>query len=103
MAWESRGGVGRYYTRSVRVGGRVERQYIGSGPVAEFVASEDERRRREREARRAAWRAERDAWDAIEAEAAASCRALGTLIGANLVLQGFHQHNRGKWRRRRDR
>jgi hypothetical protein len=103
MAWESRGGVGRYYTRSVRVGGRVERQYIGTGPVAEFLAAEDERRRREQEAQRAAWREEREAWDAAETAASASHATLTDLIKASLLARGFHQHNRGKWRRRRGR
>ena len=101
MAWENRKGVGRYYTRSERVGGRVVRHYIGTGPVAEFAAREDEQRRREREARSAAQRAEREAWEDVEERASDAYRKLGTLIQADLVARGFHQHRRGEWRRRR--
>ena len=101
MAWENRKGVGRYYTRSERVGGRVVRRYIGPGPAAELAAGEDEYRRRRREARRAAQRADQEAWDAVEQEASAAYETLGTLIRAGLLVRGFHQHKRGEWRRRR--
>ncbi len=101
MAWENRRGVGRYFTRSERVGGRVVRHYIGTGPIAELAAREDARRRREREAKRAALRAERESWDAVEDAASVAYATLGTLIRAGLLARGFHQHNRGEWRRRR--
>ncbi len=52
MGWESRGGGGRYYTRSRRVAGRVEREYLGTGPGAELVAIQDELARRDRKADR---------------------------------------------------
>ncbi|MAF08829.1 hypothetical protein CMK11_00105 [Candidatus Poribacteria bacterium] len=101
MAWEKRKGVGRYYTRSERVGGRVVRRYIGTGPLAELIAREDEARQREREAQRAAWSAEREAWDAIERRALDDSRKLDGVIRAHVVAEGFHQHKRGEWRRRR--
>lgn len=101
MAWESRNGVGRYYTQSIRVGGRVERRYVGTGPLAEIIAAEDQRRHQEREAQRAAWKAEHDACEAVERRALDDVRKLDALIRAHLVVQGFHQHKRGEWRRRR--
>jgi hypothetical protein len=49
MSWETRGVYGPYYTRSRRVDGRVVREYVGRGPLAEIIAQADEA---EREAHR---------------------------------------------------
>jgi hypothetical protein len=101
VAWESRNGVGRYYTQSARVAGRVVRRYIGTGPHAELVAREDERRRVERRTQQDSWRAEREAWAAAEERVSDHCQGLDTLIMAHLAVQGFHRHKRGEWRKRR--
>ena len=42
MSWESRNGRGRYYTRTVRRGGRVLRRYIGGGKLGEMIALRDQ-------------------------------------------------------------
>jgi hypothetical protein len=49
MGWE-RG----YYYRSRKVGGRVVREHVGRGPVAELAAQLDDIRREERKAAAAA-------------------------------------------------
>src|SRR5262245_11971028 len=99
MAWETKGRT-RYYTRSRRVGRRVVREYWGMGPEAHLAAALDDRRRREREATRAARRRQRSRWEA-------AARPLNELAGlaelfvrAALFAAGFHRHQRS-WRRRR--
>jgi hypothetical protein len=41
MSWESRRGRGGYYTRSRRHNGKIIREYVGSGPLAEFAYQSD--------------------------------------------------------------
>ena len=101
MAWETRNGRGSYYTRSRRVGGRVVREYIGMGPLAEMIAAEDAERHSVRQASRAA----RESCKA-ELERAAglvdrSWRRASSLVEAVLVSNGYHRHHRGEWRKRR--
>jgi hypothetical protein len=62
MAWE-RG----YYYRVRKDGGKVVRDYYGKGEVAELAAQMDAINRAERDADRAAWRAERDEMEALDA------------------------------------
>jgi hypothetical protein len=98
MAWETRGGGGVYYTRSLWRGGRVVRQYLGNGPDAERAAAEDEARRSARRAALDARRAEAARLDEADAPLAALLGASDLLARAALVGGGFHQH-RGEWRR----
>ena len=68
MAWESRKGQGAYYTRSRRSGGRVVREYTGTGKLAQAVALKDELERQERKAVTDAQREERAQLDALDAK-----------------------------------
>jgi hypothetical protein len=45
VGWETRARGVRYYTRSRRINGRVVREYIGTGPVAEAIAALEARDR----------------------------------------------------------
>ena len=103
MAWESRKGQGAYYTRSRRIGGRVVREYIGTGSFAEGIALLDELERRDRQAQADARREERAELDALDAKVVELDDFADLLAHAVLVGAGYHQHNRGQWRKRRDR
>ena len=103
MAWERRKECGPYYCRSVRVGGRVTREYVGKGVLGELAATLDAQARARRAAAAGALRAERQ-------RGAAPAHALGALIAAcrlvaeaALRAEGYHQHDRGSWRRRHER
>lgn len=100
MAWETRGGQSRYYTRSRREAGRVVREYVGGGPVGELAAALDRRDRDERDAR---WRADREARQdlaALDAPLRGLHEDVDVLLRGALLVAGFHRH-RGDWRRRR--
>jgi hypothetical protein len=53
MGWDR----GKYYSRSKKVNGRVEREYVGKGELAELLAQIDaaERDRREAERETQSW------------------------------------------------
>ncbi len=101
MAWETRANGGRYYTRSRREGGRLVREYIGCGVKGELAAAADVSRRGEREAERAAIRAERERERAAEAELVALHWTVDQLTRGALLAAGFERHKR-QWRKRRD-
>jgi hypothetical protein len=60
MGWETRGRGSSYYTRSKWKGGRVVRRYVGTGPLAELVALDDELKRLQKEEEAAYRREERE-------------------------------------------
>ncbi len=102
MAWEQRERGGLYYTRSRKVDGRVVREYVGTGPLAELASEADARERRRREEEAEAWREERERMEALEAPIEELCEAAEVLAHAALVAAGFRRHNRGEWRKRRE-
>jgi len=103
VSWERRNGGGWYYTRSRREGNRVVREYVGTGPLADLAAFQDEagRLRREEEAR--AWRKEREDLEDLDATAGELFELAEILTRAALLVAGYRQHNRGEWRKPRGR
>lgn len=101
MSWEARNGEGAYYTRSKRSGGRIVREYVGSGDFARVVAEMDDLERQQRKAEGVAQREERARLNAIDAQVARLDRLADLVARAVLVDAGYHQHNRGEWRKRR--
>ena len=100
MAWDQRPCGRRYYTRSVREGGRVRKEYVGGGPVAELVAQMDALERQEREQERRERREERARHAALEAPLTQLCEATDLLAQVALVAADYHRH-KGQWRKRR--
>lgn len=99
--WERRERGALYYTRSRKVDGRVLREYVGTGPLAEIAAQMDEEERQRREDEAAAWREERERLEALEGPLEELCEAAELLARAALVIGGYRQHNRGEWRKKR--
>jgi hypothetical protein len=98
MGWER----GRYYTRSVKVNGRVVREYVGTGRVAELAAQMDALEREKRRLDGLALGAERNELAAIEADLKTLTEKTELVARAALLAAGYHQHKRGEWRRRRE-
>jgi hypothetical protein len=90
-----------YLYRSIRRGGRVTSEYLGRGGDALLIAALETIERDERDFDRWQARSERKQLDDLE-------RTLDELVGRArdlaceaLTAAGFHQHDRGKWRKRR--
>ena len=101
--WERRIRGGLYYTRSRKQDGRVIREYVGRGPLAELAAEADALRNLRREEEAKAWRQEREELEALDRSVEELYEAAEVLARASLIAAGYHQHNRGAWRKRRGR
>jgi hypothetical protein len=102
VAWETRERGGRYYTRSRRSpeDGRVLREYVGSGPLAELAAETDRTKRELAEAERRREEMELERLDALAAPVLEISEAAEILVRAHLIACGYHRH-KGEWRRAR--
>jgi hypothetical protein len=102
VAWETRERGGRYYTRSRRSpeDGRVVREYVGSGPLAEIVAEEDRTKRELAEAERKREKTELERLKALAAPVLEISEAAEILAHAHLIAAGYHRH-KGEYRRAR--
>jgi hypothetical protein len=98
MGWDK---GGRYYTRSRRENGRVLREYDGGGTLGKLAAQLDAIEREQREVERTAARAERAEVAALDAPLNELDELADLLARAALLAAGFHQHNRGNWRKSR--
>ncbi|SRR6266498_1697927 len=98
MGWER----GRYYTRSRKVNGRVVREYVGTGRVAELVAQMDALEREKRRLEALELRQEKAELADLDANLTALIETTDLVARAALVAAGFHQHKRGEWRKRRE-
>jgi hypothetical protein len=97
MPWQ-----GPYYYRSRKECGRVVREYVGRGPVADLAAQLDSFKRKQRETERAAWRAKRAELAAFDADIQVLSERADLAARAALLAAGYHVHQRGEWRKRRE-
>jgi hypothetical protein len=100
VAWEERERGGSYYTRSRRVEGRVVREYVGTGYVAELAARLDRARREEAAAERDRQRYELENLQSLAAPVLELDHAAAILARAHLIAAGCRRH-KGEWRRAR--
>lgn len=103
MAWESRNGRGRYYTRSRRLNGRVMREYVGCGQVGAEAAEGDLERRQKLQAEQKEFKALRDQDQEMDDLVSSFGLVSEQLAKAALLLAGFRQQKLGEWRRCRER
>jgi hypothetical protein len=102
MSWEQRGDK-RYYYRHQWIDGHSVRSYQGAGEVGEMAATADALRRVEKEIEARQQRQEQERRSAAEAPLAQLCAQTDELVHGALLAAGYHRHDRGAWRRRRER
>jgi hypothetical protein len=100
MAVVHRGGR-TYIYRSVRRDGRVTSEYGGSGESARLIARMEAIERDERDFERWREQEERRELDELERSIDELVRQSKALAREALAAAGYHQHDRGKWRKRR--
>ena len=100
MAWEQRSSH-MYYYRSIRRHGRVTKDYLGTGLLAERYAAEDAVRRAQGYIEAEAWRQEQAALDALDRQIDAWWDMSMVLLKTPLYTEGYYQHDRGAWRKRK--
>ena len=100
MAWETRNGR-KYFYRSVRVGGRVRKQYFGAGPIGLLAAKLHDQQQQERAELRAVKQAFIGQFEVIDRLVENVLDTAKTVLDAALYGRGFYRHNRREWRGRK--
>ncbi len=100
MAWETRQSGGRYYTRSKRVNGRVVREYVGTGFLAELLHQADMEDRERRDAQRKSLAETMRREDGLDCKLDEFSKMADEVARGLLIVAGCYQHNRGSWRKR---
>jgi hypothetical protein len=101
MGWEKRSN-GLYYYRKRREGGRVVSEYVGSGELAQAIATLDALDRQRRELERLDWQEQREEILGIARAGNEAQALILDLTRAWLLAQGYHTH-KGQWRRKSER
>ena len=102
MTWEQRGKK-LYFYHSTWRDGRSVRTYFGTGEAGELAATAESLQRVQREKEARQWRQEQERREAAESLLVELIERSDVLVRATLVVAGYHQHDRGAWRRTRER
>ena len=78
------------------------REYVGGGILGQLASQMDAEARQRREEEAAALREDRERTAELEEPVDELCEATDLLVKATLLASGYHQHNRGEWRLRRE-
>jgi signal recognition particle GTPase len=89
-----------YYYRKRRDGDRVVSEYVGGGLVVSLVERQAEIERAQRAAELAQRHAERMSLAEIDRQMDQFSNLVDSVMAAELLTLGYHQHKR-QWRRRR--
>jgi hypothetical protein len=100
MAYWQRRGAKRYLTQSRKRHGRIIREYLGTGPVAEALYHVEAMERQQRHAAREAWRQSLADQTAIDAQVQRWWAQQDLLLQALLYSEGCYRHARSTWRKR---
>jgi hypothetical protein len=101
MGWETRNGKGRYYIRAKRQGGRIVREYCGTGELGEIAAALDELARAERAAQVAASSMNVGRLIKLDKLVAAYVKSVEVAAREALEAAGYKRHERAEWRKTR--
>jgi hypothetical protein len=101
MGIEQRRNGNLYYYKKRREGGQVISEYQGGGELVHIYQHIEARERAEKEAERERQRIERMSMAEIDKQIDEFSRMIDTLMEAELIAKGFHQHKR-QWRQRRN-
>ena len=105
MAWETRNGRGKYYTRSVWQDGRVVREYIGAGQKGMDVARHDVQKRVQighlRQLAKEGEQEEKGRISSLEVPLVELDKLCRILMDTAMDRAGFHRPKRWVWRKKR--
>ena len=101
MGWENRRN-GSYYYRKERFGSRVVSSYVGNGHTAELIGQLSSAYRSEEQLEHQMQTAKIEAMKAEDSALDELFNLSLDLMKAELTAEGFHQHDRGEWRKSRN-
>ena len=101
MGVEVRRNGNLYYYEKRREGDRVISEYVGGGLVASLAQKRSELERQQKQAERERLKAERMSMAEIDTALDGFSDMVDSLVEAELISMGFHQHKR-QWRKRRN-